>query len=162
MSRVSTVVKKKRKDHETLTLTDGTILQIKDCILNGKNIAETAVIIGFPEKTVYGWIYRNAENLGDKVETWKMERTLELAEAVGRDILTMVDSKEDGTINPSLRAIKQREAEYVRDALVIARKKWSKKDAININVQLPQPILGDLFDQLPKATIVDSDKSLIE
>jgi sugar phosphate isomerase/epimerase len=138
---MSRVVKKERKTMPTLALTDEITLQVKDGILKGLEIATIAESIGFPANTVYSWIYRNTQGLGDKVDLWKMERTLELAERVGRDILTMVVVNSNGTRSAPLTAIQQRESEYVRDALVIARKKWSKKDAVNINIQLPQPIL---------------------
>ena len=89
---------------------------------------------------------------------WQMERTLDLAEAVGRQILTVVTLKEDGTENPALLSIKQRESEYTRDALTIARKTWNKKDGINIIVQLPQPII-DLglveSDLVPEKSLVE-------
>ena len=156
------VIKKEKKRGFESTLTDEIIDEIKRNVMSGYNYMEIANNIGVPYKTLCHWRYQNVHQLADQIQQWEMERTLELAEAVGREILTMDDVKEDGTINPSLRAIKQREAEYTRDALIIARKKWSKKDTININVQLPQPILGNMFDTLDKAIVVEDEKSLIE
>lgn len=159
MSRVTMV---REKTGPKPTITDEIVADIRTYVLQGLPYTEIAKHVGVNYKTLNYWRYKNIGQLADQIQTWEMERTLELAEAVGRQILTMVDVKDDGTINPALKAIKQREAEYVRDALVIARKKWSKRDAVNINVQLPQPILGDLFNSLPKVAIIEQPKSLVE
>lgn len=135
----------KKTGPETL-LTDEILENIRTSVLVGDNLHITAEKIGINDKTLQKWYYSNYITLYDKVEMWKLERRLNEAERVGDEILAIDTIKEDGTHNPSLLAIKQREAEFLREALVIARKKYNKKETINFNVVLPQPILGNIID----------------
>lgn len=61
-------------------LTEDLFRQIKESILNGNDLRETAKVCDIPESTLYTWHSDNYLNIADKVLSWKHERMLKLAE----------------------------------------------------------------------------------
>ena len=61
-------------------LTEDLFRQIKEAILNGNDLIETAKVCDIPESTLYTWHSDNYLNIADKVLSWKHERMLKLAE----------------------------------------------------------------------------------
>lgn len=151
MSRV-----KKGKVGAPTLLTNELILQIKECVLQGMNIAETARKIGISEDSIYSWKFRNTEGLADKLNTWNTERQLQQAEKFSDELLAMNTKNADGTINTRLAAIKQKESEFLREKLLIARDKYNSGNVVNVNVALPQPII----DLSKVVSTVDKPKEL--
>lgn len=60
-------------------LTDELLVEIKQLILDGKNLKEIARIKEMPEVTIYKWHENNYLNFYDKVEGWRRDRKLMLA-----------------------------------------------------------------------------------
>lgn len=61
-------------------LTDEVFGQIKKAILDGNNLRDTANICGINELTFYAWTADNYLNISDKIEGWKRDRKLMLAD----------------------------------------------------------------------------------
>lgn len=61
-------------------LTDELIKKIKQSILDGNDLKRTANICGIDEQKLYNWNYLNYLNISDKIEGWKRDRKLMLAE----------------------------------------------------------------------------------
>lgn len=61
-------------------LTDELIKKIKQSILDGNDLKRTANICGIDEQKLYNWNYLNYLNISDKIEGWKRDRKLKLAE----------------------------------------------------------------------------------
>lgn len=60
-------------------LTDELLIEIKQLTLDGKNLKEIASIKEIPEVTIYKWHEKNYLNFYDKVEGWRRDRKLMLA-----------------------------------------------------------------------------------
>lgn len=76
-------------------LTKELLRRIKECILDGHSLISTANICEIPESTLYTWHSDNYLRLADKVEGWKRDRKLMLAEANLEGILTLGISDKD-------------------------------------------------------------------
>lgn len=153
MSRV-----KKGKTGPESILTNELVLKIKENILEGKTLRETAVNVGISENTMYSWKYDNYMNIADKINTWETQRMLQQAEKFSDELLAMNTRNADGTINTRLAAIKQKESEFLREKLLIARDKYNSGNVVNVNVALPQPII----DLSKVVSTVEPQKSLTE
>lgn len=133
-------VKKSKPGPETV-LTNEVSLKIKENILEGKNLKEIAEIIGIKEGTIYSWRHHNYEGIADKMNTWEAMYQLKEADAFSKKLMSMPTTNEDGTINARLVAIQQKETEFLREKLLIARDKYNSGNVVNVNVALPQPII---------------------
>jgi len=54
--------------------------KIKQSILDGNDIKTTANVCGIPESSLYTWTSSNYLNISDKIEGWKRDRKLMLAD----------------------------------------------------------------------------------
>lgn len=72
-------------------LTDELFKEIKKCILEGKDLRNTAKIIGIDKQKLYNWHYLNYLNISDKIANWKLERKLNLANRNIEEFLEMSD-----------------------------------------------------------------------
>jgi len=70
-------------------LNDELFVKIKKLILDGKNIQEIAKATKIPVNTFYKWTSTNYINISDKIELWKTERKLKLANDNLEEILAM-------------------------------------------------------------------------
>lgn len=61
-------------------LTEEVFEKIRESILAGNDLRETAKICKINEGTFYQWHSRNYSNLSDKIEGWRRDRKLLLAE----------------------------------------------------------------------------------
>lgn len=136
MSRV-----KKSKPGPESTLTNELVLKIKENILDGKTLRETATNIGIPENTLYSWKNDNYQGIANKISQWDTERMLKQAEKFSDELMKMSALNEKGLLDKGLIAIKQKEAEFLREKLLIARDKYNSQQVTNVNVVLPQPII---------------------
>lgn len=98
-------------------LTEELFAQIKECILNGKTLRETAEISQIPESTLYTWHFKNYLNIADKIEGWKRDRKLILADITSDLIQTLPSIDAEGKVDKELLKIKQKEAEFIRETL---------------------------------------------
>ena len=72
------------------TILDKELLaKIKESIINGNSLIETAKLCGISESTLYMWHSDNYLSLADKVENWKRDRKLMLAENNIEEFLKM-------------------------------------------------------------------------
>lgn len=76
-------------------LTDELLRKIKESILAGNDLKTTASICGIVESTFYTWHSDNYLTLADKIEGWKRDRKLMLAEKNIEEILQMDKSDKD-------------------------------------------------------------------
>ena len=136
MSRV-----KKAKTGPESTLTDDVMSRLRDYVLQGKEVPEMSKLLDIPHNTLYTWKSKNYLNLQDKWNTWETQRMLVNAEKFSDELMLMSTLNPDGTVNKGLVAIKQKESEFLREKLLIARDKYNSNQVTNINVVLPQPII---------------------
>ncbi len=78
-------------------LTDEMVAKIKQAILNGNNLKETAKIIDKSYSTLTDWTYRNYSNISDKIEGWKRDYKLKLADINIDKILKLKHDDKDFT-----------------------------------------------------------------
>ena len=108
------------------------LIKIRDLILDGKNLKEVAEICEIPKVTVYTWNSRNYLDFYNKVENWKRDRKLILAEKNIEEFLEMSDVNKritkDGDIvvfkDTQLTKIKADTSKFVAETL--GRKHYGK------------------------------------
>jgi len=120
-------------------LTEELFGKIKICVLEGKNIRETASFCEIPENTFYDWTARNYLNISDKIEGWQRDRRLRLANITSDTIQTLPVLDENGKVDKELLKIKQKEAEFIRETLgkeiYSKRSELTGKDGGNLVIQ---------------------------
>lgn len=122
-------------------LTDTLLLQIRNEVLKGSEAREVAKTLAINENTLYDWKSNNYQKLQDKWNAWETQRMLKQAEKFSDNLMAMSTTNPDGTINKGLVAIQQKESEFLREKLLIARDKYNSGNVVNVNVALPQPII---------------------
>lgn len=70
-------------------MTDEVVDKIKQGILDGKNLKEIANIIGKSDDVMYQWHSKNYFKIADKIEGWKRDRKLMLANKNIEEFLQM-------------------------------------------------------------------------
>jgi len=98
-------------------LTDELVGKIKQWTLEGKNLKEMANLSQIPENTFYCWSSDNYLNIADKIEGWRRDRKLMLADITSDTIQTLPVFDETGKLDKELLKIKQKEAEFIRETL---------------------------------------------
>jgi len=123
-------------------LTDELFGKIKSCVLEGKNIRETASFCEIPENTFYDWTARNYLNISDKIEGWQRDKRLRLANITSDTIQTLPVIDENGKVDKELLKIKQKESEFIRETL--GKEIYSKRSELTgkDGKDLPQPIIN--------------------
>ena len=76
-------------------LTEELFDKIKQSILDGNDLRKTAEVCEINEGTLYQWHSKNYSNLTDKVEGWRRDRKLMLAERNLESILCLGVSDKD-------------------------------------------------------------------
>lgn len=137
-------------------LTDTLLLQIRNEVLKGSETREVAKTLAINENTLYDWKSNNYQNLQDKWNAWETQRMLQQAEKFSDRLMAMSTTNPDGSINKGLVAIQQKESEFLREKLLIARDKYNSGNVVNVNVALPQPII----DLSKVVSTVEQPKSL--
>lgn len=70
-------------------LTEDTLLKIKEGVLNGLMLKEIANICGIAEQTIYDWTCKNYKDINTKIEGWKRDRKVMLADKNVEGILCL-------------------------------------------------------------------------
>jgi len=122
-------------------LTDTLLLQIRNEVLKGSETREVAKTLAINENTLYDWKSNNYQKRQDKWNAWETQRMLKQAETFSDRLMSMSTTNPDGSINKGLVAIQQKESEFLREKLLIARDKYNSGNVVNVNVALPQPII---------------------
>jgi hypothetical protein len=122
-------------------LTDELFRKIKQGILDGLTLRDIAKQSELNESTLYNWSSENYLNLADKIEGWKRDRKLLLADITSDTIQTLPVVDENGKLDKELLKIKQKEAEFIRETL--GKQHYSKRTELGgLNgKELPTPIL---------------------
>lgn len=152
MSRV-----KKAKIGKPTLLNDAVLAEIKRGVLNGLEVTEIAENVKVSERTIYEWKDKDYMHVGTLWTKWDTERMLNNAEKFSKKLMAMSTVDENGKIDARMVAIQQKESEFLREKLLIARDKYNSGHVTNINVALPQPIID-----LGKVVSTDNKKSLTE
>ena len=118
------------------SLNKETFAKIKDGILDGLSLRDIAKKIKIPESTIYTWTYDNYLNLADKIEGWKRDRKLLLADERIDEILRLDVTNKDYT-----RAVGDM-SKFVKETL--DKQNYSKRSELTgkDGKDLPTPILG--------------------
>ena len=129
--------------------------KIKENILQGFDLRNTAKNIDIPESTLYGWHSDNYLNLADKIEGWKRDRMLKLAEGNLEAILCLGISDKD-----SLKVV-QDTAKFVSETL--GKKTYSKQVNQDITsggkpLYLPSQVINK-YDKSTSEPTEDSSES---
>lgn len=74
-------------------LTDELLLKIRESILAGNNLKETANLCGIEPETIYDWNYKNYRDLSTLIDTWVAERRLMKAEKKIEQLIDAEDEK---------------------------------------------------------------------
>ena len=74
-------------------LTDDVFRKIKECILNGMNLKQSAEVCGISEQNFYDWNHDNYLGFADKIDGWKRDRRVKLAE-VNVDEFLLLDTED--------------------------------------------------------------------
>jgi len=109
-------------------LTDKLLAEIRELILDGKNLKEIANIKGISESTIYSWHSLNYKGLTDLIEGWKRDRKLILADITSDTIQTLPVIDDNGKLDKELLKIKQKEAEFIRETL--GKQYYSKRQEL--------------------------------
>jgi len=121
-------------------LTKEVIAKIKEAILDGKTLKDFAESSGISYSTITGWTYKNQANLSDRIEGWKRDRKLLLAERNLEDDM-MLDATE-----LEARKVRQKASMFVAETLG-KDKGYSKRNELTgaDGKDLPTPILGNAY-----------------
>lgn len=117
-------------------LTDECFGKIKKSIIDGNDLKTTANVCGIEINTLYDWSSRNYLNISDKIEGWKRDRKIMLANKNIEEILAM-----DKGDRERLKVI-QDTSKFVLETLdkdnYSKRSELTGKDGDNL---IPRPIL---------------------
>lgn len=103
-------------------LTDELVKQIKQSILDGNDLKTTANVCGINEGTFYVWHSDNYLKIADKIEGWKRDRKLNLADKNIEGILGLGISDKD-----SLKVVADM-SKFVKETL--DKKNYSKRSEL--------------------------------
>jgi hypothetical protein len=78
-------------------LTEELFSKIKQSIIDGNDLRETAKICEIVESTLYTWHSKNYLNIADKIEGWKRDRKIMLA-GKNVDEMLVMDSEDAGKL----------------------------------------------------------------
>lgn len=98
-------------------LTEEAFRKIKSSILDGNDLKTTSNVCEIEVSTLYDWTSRNYHNISDKIEGWKRDRRLLLANITSDTIQTLPVIDGNGKLDKELLKIKQKEAEFIRETL---------------------------------------------
>ena len=118
-----------------------TVTQILECAKEGLTVRDIAKRLELTESTLYSWKARNNNGSAEKMQLAYLQGDIQRAEKKMRELMTIDMHKEDGTVNTKLVAIQQKEAEFIRSNVIEAQKYYSNKPQVNVQVNLPQPII---------------------
>jgi hypothetical protein len=125
----------KAKSGREISLTEPLQERILEHVANGKTAVDIATLESVDYSTLLRW---KRLEIGEAWRISEMEYQLTLAEQFSQELMTMKTGRKDGAI----MAIKQREAEFLRKQLTIAKKKYNDAPQVAIQVNFPTPIVS--------------------
>lgn len=158
--------KVKKEAGRPTELTEELLIKIKGLILEGKYLNEIAKICEIPEITIYTWSSRNYLDFYNKVENWKRDYKLKLANENIVEFLKMTDRnvKQVGEEliefkDPALTRIKADMSKFVAETLgkddYSKRNELTGKDGTNLIPESSKEseALADKLNELAKNEI---------
>jgi hypothetical protein len=135
-------------------LTEELVRKIRQSILDGNDLKTTAKLCDINELTLYDWSSSNYLNLKDKIEGWRRDRKLMLAERNLEAILCLGISDKD-----SLKVVSDM-TKFTLETL--AKKEYSKRTESDLTsggkpIYLPSQLI-DKYDNTPSETSRDSSE----
>lgn len=119
-------------------LTDELVKKIKQCILDGNDLKNTANLCEIDPQKLYNWNCDNYLNIRDKIEGWKRDYKLSLADKNINDILKIGAIPDKVTLKVVADMSK-----FVKETL--DKKNYSKQintDITSGGKELPTPIIN--------------------
>lgn len=141
-----TVVKNyKKKPGPKTVLNESLFLKIREAVMQKKNGKQIAEYIGVPYTTFCTWRHDNYQMLADKLKEYEHHRALEKS-FVRMEALTESEREE----------IAFKASEFFLET--VGKKDFSRKEA-NINIiNMPTPILGNMFDDMARVNVIEHEK----
>lgn len=124
----------KSKSGRELSLTEGLKKDILDLVRDGKEMKEIATLLNVNYQNILNWKYNHIKAEYQQAE---MDYSLAQAEAFSKRLMNETAGKKD----TGLKAIQQKEAEFLRKQLLNAKAKYNDAPTIAIQVNLPSPII---------------------
>lgn len=132
--------------NQVLSLRDENVRSmIRTRYIKGYEIKEILKELKIPEGTYESALWRNTQGLRDFMIEIKKERFLNLAEDVSSEILTMETTK-----NAKMLAIKQKEAEFIRETLLKDHGYSKRIETIGLNINKTEPLDDEQKEKLNK------------
>lgn len=114
---------------------DSTQAKIRTLYMDGHNMYEIAEILEIPKGTIDSAFYRNTHNFRTFMVELKKERMLRNVERVSDEIIAM-----DTTENAKMLAIKQKEAEFIRETLLKDHGYSKRIETVGLNINKNEPL----------------------
>lgn len=114
---------------------DSTKYKIRTLYMDGRTMAEISDILSIPTGTLDNAFYLNKYGFRDFMKELKKERFMRLAEKVSNEIMTM-----DTQDSAKMLAIKQKEAEFVRETLLKDEGYSKRIETIGLNINKNEPL----------------------
>lgn len=122
------------KSGRELSLTEGLKSDILQLVREGKEMKEIAEALQVSYQNILNWKYNHIRSEYQQAE---MDYSLYQAEAFSQRLMNETAGKKDN----GLKAIQQKEAEFLRKQLLNAKAKYNDAPTIAIQVNLPSPII---------------------
>lgn len=150
----------RQKPGPSTILNDILFSKIRESIINGNSLKETANVCEIPESTLYGWSSDNYLMLADKIEGWKRDAMLKQAEGNLKEFLKM-DCKNVRQVgeelihftDAQLVRIKQDTSKFVAQTLgkgTYSTSTETKNLNVNVDIEVDGSDLEGLADILNK------------
>ena len=131
---------------EVLSLaSDDVRSKIRTRFIKGWDIKTILDDLGIPDGTFDSALWRNTQGLQDFMTELKKEYFLKVTEAVSKEILLM-----DTEDNAKMLAIKQKEAEFIRETLLKDSGYSKRIETIGLNINKNEPLDDDQLDKLDR------------
>jgi hypothetical protein len=124
---------------------DDTRNQFRTLFLEGKEYIEICEILGIPKGTFDSAYYRNTHSLRDWLNEIKKERILRTVESFSKEL--MATNAQD---NAKMKAIQQKEAEFLRETLLKEQGYTKRIETIGFNVNKNEPLDDEQKERLNK------------
>lgn len=99
------------------TLDKELLKKLRESIVSGRSLKETAELCKMDEQKIYNWKCDNYLGLGDKIATWRLEAKLLKAEMRADEILSLQLTDAEGKTDSSITSIVQKESQFIRETL---------------------------------------------
>lgn len=140
-------------------LTEDTKNYICTGVLEGKTYRDILKELGLSESTFYNWLWNDYRGIRTRLNEVKREIILRDVENISKEIREMETLNGKGEQNPKLLAIKQKEAEFLRETLLKDHGYSKRIETIGLNINKNEPLDEEQkkkLDKLVKASGIDS------